>query len=159
MKYRMVIQANQNEMFHVFMENFRDEYFMEKGKILPIEKVKKGFTFQKNISRDKRKKQQRRATVKVLDFQCPSLYKVEYISDRYRKVTGVMMNQLDDNRLEIILEEIMDKSVIDEHGKSEWIPQISASDEIKKASWWKKFQYKYLARSIKLKKKKEEKNK
>ena len=69
------------------------------------------------------------------------------------------MNQLDNNRLEIILEEIMDKSVIDEHGKSEWIPQISASDEIKKASWWKKFQYKYLARSIKLKKKKEEKNK
>lgn len=159
MKYRMIIKADQKEMFEVFQENFRNEYFMEKGKILPVEKMVNGFTFQKNVSMDKRKGHIRLATVKLLDFIYPRVYKVEYVSDRYRKVTGISFYQMSDGQLEIILEEIMDKVVTHEGGKVEYINEIPESDTIKKASFWKKFQYKYLARSIQLKKKENKKKK
>lgn len=153
MKYRMVIRANQNELFEVFQENFLNEYFVEKGKLLPVEKLKKGFTFQKNIARDKRKGHIRLATVKILDYQYPSVYRVEYISDRYRKVTGVALKQLDDTKLEILVEEILEKAVMDESGRLEYLSEIKESDQVKKASLWKKIQYQYLARSIELRKK------
>lgn len=153
MKYRMVIHANQNEMFEVFQENFLNEYFVEKGKLLPVEKLIKGFSFQKNVAKDKRKGHIRLATVKILDYQYPSVYRVEYISDRYRKITGVNLKQLDEKRLEIITEEVLEKAVMNENGKTEYISEIKESNQIKNASWWKKVQYKYLARSIELRKK------
>lgn len=153
MKYRMIIQANQKEMFEVFQENFLNEYFVEKGKLLPAEKLTKGFTFQKNIAKDKRKGHIRLATVKILDYQYPSVYRVEYISDRYRKITGVILKQLDEKKLEILVEEVLEKAVMNENGKIEYLSESKETDQVKKASLWKKYQYKYLARSIELRKK------
>ncbi|MGN1343846.1 MAG: DUF3284 domain-containing protein [Traorella sp.] len=153
MKYRLQIKANQKEYFDVYTENFCNEYYMEKGKILPKEKIVKGFTFQKNISKDKRKAQLRLATIKVLEYDYPNKYRVEYISDRYRKITGIELRQIDENQLEIIAEEVMDKIIQNENGQKEYVSEIKESDEIKKASFFKKYQYRYLARSIEIKKK------
>ncbi len=153
MKYKMIIKANQEEMFDAFSENFRNEFFMEKGKILPEEKIQKGFTFQKNVSKDKRKQQARFATVKVLMFDKPNKYRVEYTSDRYHKITGIELKQLDEKKLEIIVEEVLDK-IVNNNGKMEYVSEIKESNEVKRASLWLKFQYKYLARSIRLRKEK-----
>lgn len=144
MKYRMVIEGNQEAIFKVFKESFKQDYQRIKGKELDENKLKKGFTYQKNASKKENKVNQ--ATIKLLEYKEPSCYKVFYESEKSRKITGYSLKQVDEDHVEMIVEEVLDQVKYEEDGSKKYIAKIKKNDDIKDAGFFKKRQYRYLSK-------------
>ena len=153
MKYIMTLNVSCDDLFDAYVNNLIDDYFAAKGKLLKKEKIIQGFTYEKNISKDKRKKQAQYATVKVLKIDRPSVYKTEYISNRYHRIMGLEMRPISENKTELVYEIVQDIYNNSDRDSNNISVDIPFSDKIKKASLWKKYQFNYLCKSIRLRKK------
>jgi|GEM_PF-6297951 len=158
MIYRMIIRGRVEDIFEAYTKNFIDDYFRVKEVLLDESEICKGFTYEKNISNDKRKDKIRTATVKVLEFARPCRYRVEYTSDRHHRVSGIEMKQISNDMAEILYEVTEDTILTNENGERESVPATNANT-VKNASWWMKYQFKYLVNSIELQKKRQKKGK
>ncbi len=143
MKRRIVLNAPIDKLFPALISPTVEGYKMVKKKDPTDDELKHGLTYQIEVQGSKPK---RYATVKVLKYDKPNVYSMEYSSSAYHKIDTVWLKEVAPGKTEVITEHmeerIKDGKVISSKGKND-------SDVIKPVSIWDRHKYKQLEIAIK----------
>lgn len=143
MKRRIVLDAPIDKLYVALISPTIEGYKTVKHKEPTEEELKHGLTYQIEVQKSKPK---RYATVKVLKYDKPHLFSMEYTSSAYHKIDSVWLNETADSKTEVLSEHmeerIKDGKVISSKGKDN-------SDTIKPVSLFERRKYIRLAYAVK----------
>ncbi len=143
MKRRIVLNAPIDKLFPALISPTLEGYRTVKNKLPTDDELKHGLTYQIEVQGAKPK---RYATVKVLKYEKPHIFSMEYTSSAFHKIDTVWLNETTDGKTELISEHmeerIKDGKVISSKGKDD-------SNVIKPVSFWDRGKYKKLAYAVK----------
>lgn len=150
MKYQLNLKCDQEYLFDFLTKDLKETYYKTK-KSNSVE-ITKGLTFSTEVTISKKVKKY--ATIKVLEYEKPRLFTMDYRSEDYHKISSLELVKLSDDKTKLIYEMLEEKIV---SGKVEKSTGSYGSEEIKNASFFTKLQYRDVASM--LRKKKREDNK
>lgn len=151
MKYRIFVDCNQEDWFQEITNEFKADYYRSKGKELDSSKMIKGFTYQKLSNRQENpEKASNVATITLLEYEYPILYRVSYVSNTFFRIIGMEVHSVSETRCEVIFEEYNEKL---EDGKSKTNFTYDGSKEIiRKPKLMRKLIFKRTAKEIRRRK-------
>ena len=143
MKRRIILDAPIEELFNALISPTIENYKNVKHKNPTEEQLKYGLTYQVEVPNSKPK---RYATVKVLKYDKPHQFSMEYKSSAYHKIDSLWLNKMDNGKTEVITEHkeesIKNGKVVSSRGQDD-------SDVIKPVSLFERGKYMRLAYAIK----------
>ncbi len=149
MKYQMRIQGTCEEVFQALAVHLAQEYEIAKGKKLNLEELHKGYTFSKDVSNPKGKGN-RLATIKLLAYDFPHEYAMEYKSSMYHKISSISMKQISEDQVELVV------SVMEEKLKDGIVVKTKGSEDVlKKAPFFLKRQFQTMVKKYRKEHRKE----
>ncbi len=142
MKRRIVLNVPIDKLYAALISPTLESYRTTKKKLPTEDELKHGLTFQIEIQGTKPK---RYATIKVLKYEKPHVFSMEYTSPTFHKIDTIHLTETNNNKTELITEHIEEKlkdgKVVSTKGKDD-------SDTIKPVSLWERSKYKRLAYAI-----------
>lgn len=145
MRYRLVLRCDQEYLFNFLTKDLKQTF--NQTKKAKTTEISKGLTFSTKV--DVSKKVSKYVTVKVLEFDKPHKFAMEYTSDTYHKISNFEINKIDEYRVEFIYEMLEEKIADDKVIKT---TGSYLSNEIKKAPLTARFQYMDIAAMLRDKK-------
>ena len=120
MKKRIVLDAPIDQLFDAFISPTLEAYTQSKKKEPDEEALKHGLSFQVLVPGAKQTKY---ATVKVLKYDKPHLFSMEYTSSTFHKIDTMWLKETDKNKVEVISqhmeENIRNGKVVKSKGKDD----------------------------------------
>lgn len=101
-KEKIILKCTQEEFFKATIQDFKNQYASIKGKELDDESIVKGFSFSTKLPMKKHQTVVNKATYKVLEYEYPKIFVMEYKSKTYHKVISAEMKELDEDSIEVL---------------------------------------------------------
>ena len=101
MKHRIILDAPIDELFKALISPTIENYKTVKHKEPSEDELKRGLTYQVEVQNSKPR---RYATVKVLKYDKPHQFSMEYKSSTYHKIDSVWLSETTNNKTEVITE-------------------------------------------------------
>ncbi len=142
MKRKIVLKAPIDQLFTALVSPTIEGYQSIKNRKPTEEELKHGLTYQTVVQGSNPK---RYATIKVLKYEKPFVFSMEYTSSTFHKIDTISLQEKSNGKTELITERIEERikngKIISSKGKDD-------SNIIKHVSFWEAQKYRRLANAL-----------
>ena len=142
MKYRIVLDAPIEKLFPALISPTIEGFRKAKKRNPTEEELEHGLKFQVEVQNSKQK---RFADVRILKYEKPHVFSMEYRSSTFHKIDTVWLKETAKGKTEVITEhyeeKIRDGKIISSKGKED-------PDRIRPVSFWERRKYQRLAYAV-----------
>lgn len=98
---QLVMQCNVKEMYQALLLDFKAQYRVVKNEELADDAIHKGFSFSKELPKQKDSHEINIATYKIIDCKENEKFVMEYVSKTYHKVISAQISPIDETHTQL----------------------------------------------------------